>query len=760
MTEPTRVLLVDDEREVGELGAELLEAADAALEVTTATSVDDGLSALDDGAFDCVVSDYDMPGRDGIAFLEAVRERHGDLPFVLFTAKGSEEVASDALSAGATDYLQKERGRDQYELLANRVANAVEQRRARRRVRETRRQLESLARNTNEILWMFAADWSELRFINDAYEAIWGRPVEELRAEPTSFLEGVHPEDRDRVREAMAALSDGEAVDLELRVNDAEGYGRWVWVQGQPVADGDGEVEAVAGFARDVTERREREAELERERDRLSTLFENFPEPAVEYEFVDGEPALRAVNEAFVSTFRYGREEAVGSKLNDLVVPPGRRGEAEALDEQVRAGERLDAEVRRETGTGVRDFRIRNIATPAARSDGFAIYSDVTERAERERRLDQLRDRIQDLLYARTRDDAAAVAAEAAHEVIGAPLTGFHLLDDAGEALEPAGMIEAVEATDYEPPTYRRDAAEGTRSATVWDVYEAGETVRIDDTGAYEPLDEPALNRSVILSAIAGHGVCILAAPEPGAFDETQESMTEILTSFARTAFDRLEREGALRERERQLAHQNERLEEFAGVISHDLRNPLNVLSGSLEQAEESGDEAAFERARRAVDRMDELIDDMLTLARAGRAVSAVEPVDLGGVVDGAWGTVDTAEAELHNRAAGQLAADRGRLRQLLENLLANAVEHGGDAVTVTVGDLEDGFFVEDDGPGVPPEVRDEVFDSGVTTAPDGTGFGLAIVDQIASAHGWSVDIGTGMAGGARIEVRGVDAAA
>lgn len=93
---------------------------------------------------------------------------------------------------------------------------------------------------------------------------------------------------------------------------------------------------------------------------------------------------------------------------------------------------------------------------------------------------------------------------------------------------------------------------------------------------------------------------------------------------------------------------------------------------------------------------------------------------------------------------------------QLLENLFRNAVEHGGPDVTVEVGALEDGFFVEDDGPGIPSDARDEVFDVGYSSADDGSGFGLSIVRRIATAHGWDISVTEGTDGGARFEITDV----
>jgi Response regulator containing CheY-like receiver, AAA-type ATPase, and DNA-binding domains len=125
-----RVLHVDDDPEFVDLSATLLEREDDQFAIETVTSATSGLDQLAETTFDCIVSDYDMPGRNGIDFLRAVREKDSDIPFILFTGKGSEEVASEAISAGVTDYLQKATKPDQYTVLANRIRNAVEHHRA------------------------------------------------------------------------------------------------------------------------------------------------------------------------------------------------------------------------------------------------------------------------------------------------------------------------------------------------------------------------------------------------------------------------------------------------------------------------------------------------------------------------------------------------------------------------------------------------------------------------------------------------------
>lgn len=145
------VLHVDDEPDLADLAAQFLEQQEERIHVRTETGPGAGLDILNDVDFDCIISDYDMPGQNGIEFLEAVREDYPDLPFILYTGKGTEEVASDAISAGVTEYLQKGGGTDQYTVLANRITNAVVQYRSKNRAAELER-VHRVIQNLNRAL--------------------------------------------------------------------------------------------------------------------------------------------------------------------------------------------------------------------------------------------------------------------------------------------------------------------------------------------------------------------------------------------------------------------------------------------------------------------------------------------------------------------------------------------------------------------------------------------------------------------------------
>jgi len=204
------------------------------------------------------------------------------------------------------------------------------------------------------------------------------------------------------------------------------------------------------------------------------------------------------------------------------------------------------------------------------------------------------------------------------------------------------------------------------------------------------------------------------------------------------------------KKREAELERETRRLEQFASFASHDLRNPLTVARGNLELARETGDGEHFEQVESALSRMEHLIEDLLEIARPETEHEEAW-LDLSAVVERSWSAVDAPAATIAIDLPDDLEirAASGPFRQLLENVLHNAVDHGGSNVAVTVGRTATSFYVADDGPGVPADDRDAVFTYGHTTG--GSGIGLAIAAEIADAHGWEPRVEESEAGGARL---------
>jgi len=230
------------------------------------------------------------------------------------------------------------------------------------------------------------------------------------------------------------------------------------------------------------------------------------------------------------------------------------------------------------------------------------------------------------------------------------------------------------------------------------------------------------------------------------------------------------ERTEALERRTDALRRQNDRLNQFASIVSHDLRNPLQVAQGRLELARADPEREHLDAAGEALGRMEAMVEDLLTMARAGQTIESAETVRLAGVAEDAWEHTETQDSELglHVSDGLRVEADRDRLLHVFENLFRNAIEHGDPPVSVLVGTVDagggppdeahgSGFFVEDDGPGIPDDKRTDVFEHGFTTSDEGTGFGLSIVDTIVEAHGWEIHLGETGGDGARFEITGVE---
>lgn len=468
-----KVLHVDDEPQFAQTTALFLKRESEHIDVETETSPENVLERLDADGFDCIVCDYQMPKMNGIEVLEQVREDYPDIPFILFTGKGSEKVASKSISLGVSDYLQKERGTDQYTVLANRIENAVA-----------------------------------------------------------------------RVRAEQAASDYKQRLEL-------------------------------------------RDQELER------TLAAS-PDAVI---IVDENGTIRQANSEAARLFDYLQEDLIGTSVEQLL-PESLRERHVSLREEY-----MQDPKPRPMGDG--------LELSALRQDGETFPVEIS--------------------------------------------------------LGPLNI-------DSEPRIM----------ATISDITER-------------------------------------------------------------------------KKKEEELRRQNKRLDEFASIVSHDLRGPLAIAMSNYELVREEYESENLTRIRDSLDRMDDLIEDLLTYARQGTRVIEPSPVPLSQVVEKAWSRMETETATLQIAAdLRTIICDEDRLLQLLENLFRNAISYSGSDVTIGVGTITDGFYIADNGPGIPPSEREKVFETGYSTDEEGTGFGLAIVKQIVDAHRWSIHIDESASGGARFDIRDV----
>jgi len=704
-----RVLHVDDDPEFADLAAASLEREDDRFEVESATGAGKGLDRLAETGFDCVVSDYDMPGRNGIEFLEAVRERHPELPFILYTGKGSEAVAAEAVSAGVTDYLQKETGTSQYTVLANRIANAVEQRRSRRRVKESERRLSLFVEQSP----LGVIEWNEafeIEAANEVAEGILGYDEAELRGRS---WESIVPEsNRDSVEGVVSKLLAAEgghhSINENLRADGDRIVCEW---HNRVVTDDDGDTVAIFSQFQDITERREHRQQLE-------AVLDNHPGYIYRHRYDDGWP-LEYVEGNPESVTGYTAAELEEILLAEEIIHPDDRADVwDAVETGLEASGKYDLTYRIVTKDDevrwIRDIGrvVDDPVTDEPKLEGFVI--DVSERERREVELQRERNRLQAIMEANP-DIVIVYTAEGRYEDV---LTGREqLLVSDVEQLLGATVEEALDAD-------AADAIRDTIDATL-------------ETGRLQTV-EYALEIDADRMWFEARAVPLPTASEPR------------VLFLVRDITDRVERK-------RELQRQNERLERFVDVVSHDLRGPLGVAASRIRLARDDCPGEHLTDATAALDRMETLIDDLLTVAREHDRETDREPVGLAELVERCWATVRTDDATLVVEDDRTIRADRSRLKQLFENLVHNAVEHGDDGVTVTVGTLPNGFYVADDGPGIPEGERESVFDAGYSTDPEGTGLGLSVVEEIAEAHGWRIEVTDSDGGGARFEMTGID---
>ncbi|WP_439026810.1 PAS domain S-box protein [Haloarchaeobius sp. DT45] len=277
MSGPIRVLHVDDDPALLDLTKTMLEREHDDFVVETETAVDAALALLDgDTSFDCIVSDYDMPGMDGLTFLAAVQERHHDLPFILFTGKGSEEIASRAISAGVTEYLQKGGGTDRYLVLANRIENAVAKYRAERERRRNRERYQALIEYSSDSVAILDVE-GVFQYVSPAAEQILGYPPDDLLGD-CSF-DYVHPEDREKVVRSFDECVDDPALRPSTTYRFEHGDGTWHVLESR--ATNRREDPAVRGLVvntHDLTEQHEAERELRQERELFDAALDALPD--------------------------------------------------------------------------------------------------------------------------------------------------------------------------------------------------------------------------------------------------------------------------------------------------------------------------------------------------------------------------------------------------------------------------------------------------------------------------------------------------
>lgn len=257
---PVHILLVEDENSHAELISEAFSREEKRFELQVADTVGKARDALDQATPDLVIADWLLPDGNGIEILPPNR-REARFPLILMTSQGNEQVAVEALKAGALDYVVK--SADTFLDMPHIARRALREYAHLRRRREAEERFRQMAESISSVFWLAAAD--HFIYLSPAFSDIWGVPVDDVLGTPGRFYDTIHPDDRDKVREAQhkSLGPDGSAQSVDYRIIRPDGSIRWISGHGYPVL-APGSKARGAGTAEDVTERVMREQELAR----------------------------------------------------------------------------------------------------------------------------------------------------------------------------------------------------------------------------------------------------------------------------------------------------------------------------------------------------------------------------------------------------------------------------------------------------------------------------------------------------------------
>ncbi|MFW6018545.1 MAG: PAS domain-containing sensor histidine kinase [Halapricum sp.] len=442
----------------------------------------------------------------------------------------------------------------------------------------------------------------------------------------------------------------------------------------------------------------------------------------------------------------FDREQVVGLTDYELY----ERSLADELFEEERrlleTGEPIEDKIEhyREDGE---DRWISTTKVPRYDSDGKLLglvgnVRDVTPIKRQERAMAALHDASRRLVRAQSRREVGQIAVDIAAEMDGLPQARVDLFDPDDGGLRTVAEIDGV---DWNEQSFRHAAATGLPRYRT----EAGEFVSVDiDDHEHRELELPGDIEYVcgLRLPLGDHGV--LGVDGGGeAFDPFTVELAHVLASNAEAALDRAEQE-------HQLTAQSERLEDFAALSSHELRNRLQIALGTAERARAKDDLDAIDDVIETLSRMDRLVSQLLTLARTGSVSRSTESVALSGVVEAAWGVAGEPEMRLVVEEDAVVTADRDALLEAFE-MLVRTVAEVTTSEHVRVGTLPDGFFLEDDAAAVEPADLFEPTHSDGGPASDS----VYLVSAIADAHGWDIEVEPSDAGGTRFSFHGVDIA-
>ncbi|ERG99782.1 MAG: signal transduction histidine kinase [Haloquadratum sp. J07HQX50] len=390
------------------------------------------------------------------------------------------------------------------------------------------------------------------------------------------------------------------------------------------------------------------------------------------------------------------------------------------------------------------------------------VFRDVTELIEtrqqikrRELRLKKLLDTMSALIQTGSYKKVAKIGVEAASEVFDARISMVYKYDLKSNTLQPVAASGNQDALSDESLVLNPS------ESVIWEAFRSKQIQVCDDilTELSHLNDGGSIQSEAILPL--GESYLMHIGLSESSIESEDMSLVRVFAANLEAALKRADRE-------QELTRQNERLDEFAGIVSHDLRTPLNHAmhhTNLITEAQASDD---VESVQQSLDQIESIVDGILRLTRAGETAEVYENCVVKDIIMEVWDAMAIDEAILDCRVEDMtIKAEEIALFRFFENLFRNVNQHTDPPRVVQVGTLPEndkqigdnsytGFFIEDNGDGISETAMGRIFEHGFTTSSDGSGYGLSIVQRIAESHGWRLSVTNGADGGARFEITGV----
>jgi len=743
-----KVLHVDDEPNHLKLSKMFLELSDPNIHVVSTSSPEEALSMIE--SFDCLVSDYKMPELNGINLTRRIRKT-SDIPLILYTGRGSEEVAEAAFTVGVDDYVRKEVNHSHYKVLAHRIRAVVEKHKAEEGLRESEARYRGFISASRDGVEVFSG--TALVFANLQAARLHGIDTAKELIE-VGPLECVVPEDREDIRRRALTRQKGQDVSHihEFRVRHTNGTIRWL-ESSSSLIDYEGRKSTLT-FIRDITERKRMEEALHESMKKYADIVREIPSGMFIYQFQPPDQLIFLDGNVEAERLTgLKREELIGKEFDDVWHPKRPVPLKEIYLNLLETGETFKSEDvfwRDERIEGF--FRIHAFRIPGERL--CVNFENITERKRMEERLSALHRSAIKLAKTETLEDIAQLTFDTVEQVFGFRWGDFSVVE--GSHLAPIFVKDIDAGEKWAIPLDGPGViARATRT---------GESQLVPDTrldGDYIPAlieGEPSLSELAVPVKVNDgvFGVINIESPQLQFFTDGDQKLVETIAEQVASAIIRIKKveelEALVSEKTSELlnAERMASAGKVASMVGHDLRGPLQTIKNSLFLLRETPEKVDewMDAIDEAVDYAVNMLDDLRV--NIGGTPLQLQESNLGAIVQKAveeTSAPDAVEIELNiGDNMNAVALDPVKIRRVLDNLIRNAVEAMPEGGILEVSaQLDDSgnivIQVRETGTGIPEDLMQDIFSSFVTTKSKGMGLGLSYCKRAVEAHGGSIAV-------------------